>query len=269
MTTTTNNNSTAAMLIIGNEILSGRTQDTNLSHAGKFLGECGIDMCEARVVPDQAHEIIAALNALRRKYTYVFTSGGIGPTHDDITAQCVADAFGVPLEENPDAVAVMAAYYGSHEALTPARLRMARLPHGAIPIENPITGAPGFRMINVFVMAGIPRVQKGMLESIRHQLNHGSPLATQTLRAQTGESRIADLMANVQEQFSSVNIGSYPSVQDGHALVRIVCRGRDVVALYECMMQLKAQLSAQDIEHCLEIPPETVPQSPDDDIDIL
>jgi molybdopterin-biosynthesis enzyme MoeA-like protein len=265
------NDATAAMLIIGNEILSGRTQDANLAYAGKFLGECGIDLCEARVVLDRPHEIVFALNELRRKYRYVFTSGGIGPTHDDITAQCVADAFGVPLEESPDAVAVMAAYYGTHEALTPTRLRMARLPHGAIPIENPITGAPGFRMINVFVLAGIPRVQRGMLESIRHQLDNGMPLATQTLRAQTGESRIADLMAATQDQYPEINIGSYPSVQDGQALVRIVCRGRDVVALYECMMTLKEQLLAQGIEHAIEIPPEQAP--PDDfageDIEIV
>ena len=246
----------AAMLIIGNEILSGRTRDANLAYAAEFLNARGVVMSEARVVRDEAAVIIEALNELRRRYDYVLTSGGLGPTHDDMTSEAIAQAFGVPCEHSDDAAAVMAAYYGGREHLTEARLRMARLPRGALPIENPVTGAPGFQILNVFAFAGVPKIQQAMLQGVAHRFEGGEPLTTHTLRADTGESAVAELMRAVQADYPDVSVGSYPTVRpDGRPLVRIVCRGTDVLRLHDCLERLRADLKTANVPAVLELPP--------------
>lgn len=245
----------AAMLIIGDEILSGRTRDANLAYTATFLNTLGVSMCEARVVRDVPEAIIDALNALRRQYDYVFTSGGLGPTHDDITADCIADAFGVPCEHSDDAAAAMAAYYGGYEHLTAARLRMARLPRGALPIENPVSGAPGFQILNVFALAGIPKVQQAMLQGLAHRIVGGTPVSTHTLRVNTGESAISDLMRAVQADFTDVSVGSYPGqTPDGAPLVRIVMRATDVLTLHDCLERMRDALRSQELDPLLELP---------------
>jgi len=160
---------TACMLVIGNEVLSGRTQDKNLNYVARGLAEIGVRLREARVIPDVTSVIVAAVNETRAKYDYVFTSGGIGPTHDDITADCIAQAFGVGIDHNPEAVAILKAHIGS-ERLNEARLRMARIPDGAVLVANPVSRAPGFRLENVYVFAGIPAVMQAMFDGIRHEL---------------------------------------------------------------------------------------------------
>ena len=175
----------AALLIIGDEILSGRTKDANLAYLGEALNRLGIRLLEARVIPDIPGEIVAALNAVRARYDYIFTTGGIGPTHDDITAECVAQAFGLPLTEHPEARAILEAHYGAAE-LNPARLRMAKTPDGASLIENPVSKAPGFRIENVFVMAGIPKVMQAQFESLAPGLVGGRPAPPRNRRGGIG-----------------------------------------------------------------------------------
>jgi molybdenum cofactor synthesis domain-containing protein len=203
-------NVTAAVLVIGDEILSGRTQDTNLNAIARFVAAYGVDLAEARVVGDEADDIIAALNALRSRYAYVFTTGGIGPTHDDITADCVAAAFGLPLYEHPDIIAAMAAR--PDYEVTPARRRMARVPEGASLIKNPTRGPPGFQIGNVFVLAGVPAVMRGMLEDIGHRLEGGAVVIARTLRVDGfAESSLAeplgDLARPVAGQLSLLRAG--------------------------------------------------------------
>ena len=183
---------TAGVLIIGDEILSGRTQDTNLRDIAKYLGVHGVDLAEARTVSDDIPEIVAALDALRTRYDYVITTGGIGPTHDDITADAVAAAFGVELEEHPEIMAMMAARWG--EAPNAARRRMARVPVGGVLVKNPVQGPPGFMIGNVFVLAGVPTIMRGMLEDVGHRLKGGAVTISRTVRVEgSGESVIARL----------------------------------------------------------------------------
>ena len=233
---------TAAMLIIGNEVLSGRTQDKNLAHVGNALGEIGIDMKEVRIVPDEQDEIVDAVNALRAKYTYVFTTGGIGPTHDDITADCIAAAFGVELEMHPLAVQLLEAHYDAQGIeFNAARARMARIPEGASLIDNPVSTAPGFRIENVHVMAGVPKIMQAMMENILPTLEGGQTLSSVTITAQVPEGSIAAAMQELQGDYPDVNIGLYPFYGADGAGVSVVARGRDIDALAQVEAAVKRQ----------------------------
>jgi molybdenum cofactor synthesis domain-containing protein len=221
---------TAAVLIIGNEILSGRTQDANLAYLAKGLGEVGVVLREARVIPDVPDTIIATVNALRAAFDYVFTTGGIGPTHDDITSECVARAFGVPLILHPEAHRMFLSYYQPGE-LNEARLRMAHTPEGATLIPNPVSRAPGFRIGNVFVMAGIPRVMQGMFDGVKHQLKGGPPMLSRTVSCGLAEGVLAKGLGEIQARHPELEIGSYPFYRRGQFGVSLVLRGRDAARL--------------------------------------
>jgi molybdenum cofactor synthesis domain-containing protein len=217
---------TAAVLIIGNEILSGRTQDANLAHIAKGLAEQGVILKEARVIPDVPDVIVATVNELRAKYDYLFTTGGIGPTHDDITAECVARAFGLPLTLHPDAHRQFLSYYQPGE-LNEARLRMAMTPEGAALIPNPISRAPGFRIANVFVMAGIPRVMQAMFDSVKPGLKGGPPVLSRTVECAIPEGLLAKGLGEIQARYQDLDIGSYPYTRRGSFGVALVLRGRE------------------------------------------
>jgi len=230
---------TAAVLLIGDELLSGRTKDANLGHIADRLTAVGIEVREARLVPDVEDEIVAALNALRARYDYVFTTGGIGPTHDDITADAVARALGVGISVNDEAVAVMRARYETLE-LNEARLRMARIPHGATLIDNPVSAAPGFHIANVFVMAGVPRIMQAMLESIIPVLDHGRPVLSRSVRVDTGEGNLAAPLKAIQARYDTVSLGSYPFQESGRFGSNIVLRSKDEVALEQAEAEVRA-----------------------------
>jgi molybdenum cofactor synthesis domain-containing protein len=222
---------TAAMLIIGNEVLSGRTQDKNLAFVASALGEIGVDMREVRIVQDEMDDVVAAVNALRARYTYVFTTGGIGPTHDDITADCIAAAFGVKLEMHPIAVQLLEAHYEAQDIeFNAARARMARIPEGASLIDNPVSTAPGFRIENVHVMAGVPKIMQAMMENILPTLQ-GEKLSSITVTAQVPEGSIAEAMEKLQGQYPDISIGLYPFYGADGAGVSVVARGTDEAAL--------------------------------------
>lgn len=225
-------NPTAAMLVIGDEILSGRTKDANTHHLAGKLVQAGIDLCEVRVVSDDKDAIIEAVNALRHKYDHVFTSGGIGPTHDDITADCIAAAFKVSIDVRADARAILATNYRDGEAsLNPARLRMARIPDGADLIDNPVSKAPGFQIGNVYVMAGVPAVFTAMVASVVPQLAGGKALISESVRLDQGESAIAEPLGEIAKAHPEVSIGSYPFQRDGKYGTNIVlrCADRDLL----------------------------------------
>ena len=217
---------TACVLIIGNEILSGRTQDTNLNHMAGTLANWGVQVREARVIPDIEAEIVAAVNEMRCKYDYVFTTGGIGPTHDDITAASIAKAFGVPLVTNP----IIEARIRSREAppeVMASRLRMALIPEGAVLVDN-ITGGPqGFAIENVYVMAGIPAVMRAMLATLEGKLDAGLPVRSRTVTAYVGESTIASALSRIQDEFPDVDLGSYPFFRADRYGTSLVMRGVD------------------------------------------
>jgi len=217
---------TAAFLVIGDEILSGRTKDKNIGFVADYLTSIGVDLKEARIVPDEKPEIVAAVNALRARYDYVFTSGGIGPTHDDITAECIAEAFGVPLLLDPRAIAIMEPQYAPGQ-FTDARKRMARIPEGADLIENTISKAPGFRIGNVHVMAGVPSIMQAMMDAIAPTLRTGTKMLSETVPADMPESRIAERLSAIQSAFPQTLIGSYPRANDGKFSTQIVIRSRD------------------------------------------
>jgi molybdenum cofactor synthesis domain-containing protein len=222
---------TAAILVIGDEILSGRTKDRNIGYIAEYLTNLGIDLREVRVVPDIEDEIVAALNALRTRYTYVFTTGGIGPTHDDITADSVAKALGVTIDHDPRAVAMLRERY-QPEDLNEARLRMARIPAGADLIDNPISKAPGFMVANVIVMAGVPSIMQAMLDNVAPRLATGARMLVETI--DTGglpEGVYASGLGELAEAHPGVNIGSYPSFQAGGFRNQIVVRTKDAAAL--------------------------------------
>ncbi|MER2519789.1 MAG: competence/damage-inducible protein A [Bdellovibrionales bacterium] len=218
--------STAAILVIGNEILSGRTQDANTRAIAKKLGAVGVRLREVRVVADIERDIIEALDALRRKFDYVFTTGGIGPTHDDITAETVAKAFGVPLIEHPEARNSLMDYYTA-EGLTDARLRMARVPQGASLILNPISAAPGFHIDNVFVMAGVPAVMQAMMDQVAAQLRHGPAFLSIAVSGHVKESQIAAELRKLAEHYPQLDLGSYPWFKNERFGVSLVARGTD------------------------------------------
>lgn len=241
---------TAAVLIIGDEVLSGRTQDTNLNTIARFLTALGIDVLEARTVGDRTAQIVDNLNALRALHDYVFTTGGIGPTHDDITADAVAQAFGVALPEHPDALAILEKRYGPGE-FNAARRRMARIPQGGSLIANPVTDAPGFQIGNVFVMAGVPKIMTAMLEDVAPRLRTGVVVQSRTIRVSgVGEGAIADILTAAARAEREVSFGSYPF---GHGSVgeigtNLVLRGRDGAKVEAACAALKAALESAGIE---------------------
>ncbi|HEY0926485.1 competence/damage-inducible protein A [Brevundimonas sp.] len=240
---------TAAVLIIGDEVLSGRTQDTNLNTIARFLTALGIDLMEARTVGDRPEQIVANLNALRSAHDYVFTTGGIGPTHDDITADAVAKAFGVALPEHPDAVAILEKRYGPGE-FNAARRRMARIPEGGTLIANPVTDAPGFQIGNVFVMAGVPKIMTAMLEDVAPRLRTGAVVLSRTVRVSgVGEGAVADILTAASKAEREVSFGSYPF---GHGSVgeigtNLVVRGRDEAKVEAAVAGLVADLTVAGI----------------------
>lgn len=217
----------AALLIIGNEILSGRTKDANLPYLAEKLGAIGVPVREARVVPDIEKEIISAIRVLSATYSYVFTTGGIGPTHDDITSACVAKAFGTGLERNARALEMLTSHYDDPAKLTEARLKMADIPIGAELIENPVSKAPGFKLANVYVMAGVPKIMQAMLDGILPTLQGGQPLVSRTVTAAVREGDIAAGLGALQEANPSLDLGSYPYYRDGQFGTSIVVRGSD------------------------------------------
>ncbi|MBN8534527.1 MAG: competence/damage-inducible protein A [Rhizobiales bacterium] len=224
-------NVSAALLVIGDEILSGRTKDKNIGYIAEYLTNSGIDLREVRVVPDIEEEIVAAINTLRARYTYLFTTGGIGPTHDDITADCVAKAFDVSIDVDPRAVEVMLERYKPEE-LNEARLRMARIPAGADLIENPISKAPGFMIGNVIVMAGVPNIMQAMLDHVAPRLRTGTRVLARSVDAAgLGEGIYAAGLGALAVEHQSVSIGSYPAFQSGGFRNQIVLRSRDEAAL--------------------------------------
>ena len=227
-------NPTAAFIVIGNEVLSGRTREGNLQVLAEKLAPQGIEVKECRVVPDIPENIIAAVQALSSSYTYVFTSGGIGPTHDDITAACIAQAFGTDLHEHPEARAALLEHYGAAD-LTQARLKMAQVPRGARLIDNPVSKAPGFWIENVLVMAGVPKIFAALVDSALPFLEGGKPVVSGTVVAEVGESYIAGLMEEVEQQFEGLTLGSYPYFKMGASGTSIVARSPDATQVEAAM----------------------------------
>ncbi|RCK26524.1 molybdopterin-binding protein [Thalassospira profundimaris] len=215
----------ACLIIIGNEILSGRTHDKNLPYLAEELNKIGVRLAEARVIPDIEDTIIATVNECRAKFDYVFTTGGIGPTHDDITSECVAKAFGVEIELNAEAHELLKGHYENPEDLNEARLRMAHVPVGAELVQNPISKAPGFRMDNVYVMAGVPMIMQAMFQGIKHQLVGGKPMVSRSVGGYIPEGTIAKVLAEIQGDFPETDIGSYPFLREGKLGTTLVVRG--------------------------------------------
>ncbi len=232
---------TACLIVIGNEILSGRTQDANLAYLGARLNDIGVRLMEARVIPDIEEVIVETVNQARRRFSYVFTTGGIGPTHDDITAASIAKAFGVPLVQNPEARAILEAYYPAGE-LNEARLRMANTPEGATLIENPVSNAPGFQMDNVFVMAGIPAIAQAMFEGLAHRLVGGKPLLSRSVTVYLPESKLAPDFEALQGRYPDVEMGSYPFSRSGRFGARLVLRATEEARLAAAEAELETAL---------------------------
>ncbi|EFH11205.1 competence/damage-inducible protein A [Teichococcus cervicalis] len=235
---------TACLLIIGNEVLSGRTQDANLKFLATRLGELGIPLREVRVIPDVRDTIIATVNEVRAKFTYVFTTGGIGPTHDDITAECIAAAFGVPWEPHPEAWARLAAHYARQDPpaeFNAARQRMATMPRGASLIDNPVSIAPGFIIGNVHVMAGVPRIMQAMFDGLAPSLQGGAPVASRAVHANGMlEGRVAEGLGAIQARFPGIDIGSYPYYRPSGNGVALVAKGTDTAQLDAALAQMTA-----------------------------
>ncbi|EGD59960.1 molybdopterin binding domain-containing protein [Novosphingobium nitrogenifigens DSM 19370] len=234
---------TAALIVIGDEILSGRTQDKNIAQVATWLGVQGIRLREVRVVPDVMEAIVEAVNALRVRNDYLFTTGGIGPTHDDITVDAVAEALGVPVVVHPRARAILEDYYTTRGGLTEARLRMARVPEGADLIENRLSGAPGIRAGNIFLMAGVPSITAQMLDGLTGKLEGGLPLLSETIGCWVGESEIADLLRETETTFAGVQIGSYPFFREGRTGANFVIRATDADLLGACARALSEGLA--------------------------
>ncbi len=239
---------TAAVLVIGDEILSGRTQDTNTNYIAKFLGSLGIDLKEARVVPDVEDEIVTALNALRARYTYVFTTGGIGPTHDDITADAVAKAFGVGIDYHPEVLAMLAARYANPADFNDMRKRMARIPLGAELVRNSASVAPGIHIGNVFVMAGVPMIMRAMLEDIAPRLQRGAVVHSQTVQARIAEGKIAAGLQTIQKNFPDLALGSYPYYREDGFGVQLVARGRDAAQVEKAANAIESLIRDEGAE---------------------
>ena len=238
----------AALIIIGNEILSGRTQDKNLSYLANWLNEIGIQLSEVRVIRDEEKVIIDTVNHLRSEYDYVFTTGGIGPTHDDITSLSIARAFGVELEINDKALAILKEYYKDGE-LTEARMKMTMIPVGAELVDNPVSKAPGFKMDNVFVMAGIPSIMQGMLEGARRFLKGGDVVKSMSIDVFTPESNVAQALTDLQKKYNDVEIGSYPFSKDNRFGTTLVMRSSKEKRLHQCDEELKELMKEYDTNY--------------------
>jgi molybdenum cofactor synthesis domain-containing protein len=234
---------TAALLVIGDEILSGRTHDKNIAQVAGWLQVQGIRLMEVRVVPDDETRIAEAVNALRTAYDYLFTTGGIGPTHDDITVDSVAQALGLPVVIHPEARRILEAYYATRGGVTDARLRMARVPEGADLIPNRMSGAPGIRIGNVYLMAGVPHIAAQMLDSLTGTLEGGEPLLSETLGCWVAESEVADLLREIEKAHAECQIGSYPFFREGRIGANFVVRSTDAEALKSCVDTLSEALA--------------------------
>jgi len=243
---------TACVIIIGNEVLSGRTADANLAYLGKGLNDLGIRLMEARVVRDDEDAIVDAVDACRVAFDYVFTTGGIGPTHDDITAACIAKAFGVRLERNAEAMALLARQY-TPEEFNEARRKMADIPEGATLLDNPVSKAPGFQIGNVFVLPGVPMIMRAMFEGFRHRLVGGEPWLSRSVVAFTTEGSVASGLGAVQEQHPGVEIGSYPFLRSGRLGVNLVLRAIDRAALDAATDAVKTLVTGMGVEAIEEV----------------
>lgn len=240
----TDRNPTACLLVIGNEVLSGRTQDANVKFLASRLGEIGIPLREVRIIPDVRETIVGTINEVRAKFDHVFTTGGIGPTHDDITSECVAAAFGLPWEPHPEAWARLERHYQPGE-FNAARQRMATMPRGATLIDNPISVAPGFTIGNVHVLAGVPRIMQAMFEALAPTLHGGPPVAARTVHADgVMEGRIAEGLAAIQARWPALDIGSYPYYRMGGGGVALVAKGTDTEAVEAAARDITALLRA-------------------------
>jgi len=233
---------TAAVIVIGDEILSGRTQDKNVSQIASWLNVQGIRLREVRVVADDSDAIVEAVNTLRVRYDYLFTTGGIGPTHDDITVDAIAQALEVDVEIHPEARAMLQGYYETRGGLTDARLRMARVPAGSSLIENRMSGAPGIRHGNIFIMAGVPHITAGMLDMLTGKLEGGQPVLSAQIGCWVAESEIADLLAATERAHEGCQIGSYPFFREGRTGANFVIRSTNAVELDRCVADLSAGL---------------------------
>jgi molybdenum cofactor synthesis domain-containing protein len=231
---------TACIVVIGNEILSGRTKDANLAWLAVQLNEVGVQLREARVIPDDEAVIVRTVNEVRAAFDYVFTTGGIGPTHDDITAECIAKAFGVPLIQHPEAVRRLRSHYANAADLSAARLRMANVPEGATLIDNPVSKAPGFKIANVHVMAGVPAIMQAMFDGIRATLKGGAKVLSRTVSAKLPEGKMAAGLTDLQNRYPDVQIGSYPYFRAGQTGAAIVLRGIDVARIDAAAEELKS-----------------------------
>ncbi len=238
---------TAAVVVIGNEILSGRTKDSNLGYLAEQLNALGVRLREARVVADVSEEIVRAVNEMRSRYDYVFTTGGIGPTHDDITSDSVAKAFGAKLVKNPEAVAILERMYEPGQ-LNEARLRMAHTPEGASLIQNPVSGAPGFQIENVFVLAGVPAIMRAMFDGLKHRLAGGPPVLSRTVAAFIGEGTIAKELGALQDRFPDLEIGSYPFFRQGRFGTSLVLRGTEAAMIDRAAAELGRILHGHGVE---------------------
>lgn len=247
---------TAAVILIGDEVLSGRTADKNLQQIALFLAPLGISVVESRTIPDEQDVIVDTVNTLRARTDYVFTTGGIGPTHDDITADSIAAAFEVPIDVRDDALAIIEEWYARTQTpLTESRKRMARIPDGASLIDNPVTGAPGFQMENVFTLAGVPKIARGMLEDIAHRLEGGAVTLSRTIKGEgLREGDVAEPLGVLQAEFPEVSIGSYPyflEIRDGEIKrgTNLVARSTDVAALNAVVQRMSAILDPLGIAY--------------------
>jgi molybdenum cofactor synthesis domain-containing protein len=240
---------TAGLVVIGDEILSGRTHDKNIAQVASWLQVQGIRLSEVRVVPDVIERIVEAVNALRESYDYLFTTGGIGPTHDDITVDAVAQALGVGVVVHPEARAMLERYYGGRGLeVTEARLRMARVPEGADLIPNRMSGAPGIKIGNLHMMAGVPHITAGMLDALTGTLEGGAPLLSETIGCWTAESEVADILRKVEQEHEDCQIGSYPFFREGRVGANFVIRSTDAEQLAACVDALCDGLAAVGLE---------------------
>ena len=235
-------NYTAALIIIGDEILSGRTQDKNTQHIAIKLNEVGVQLKEVRVIPDDKTTIVGTVNELRNIHDYVFTTGGIGPTHDDITAESIAEAFGVLVELHDEAYQKLVDHYGDEAEVTDARKKMAMIPQGGTLIENPVSGAPGIHIGNVYIMAGVPKIMQGMLDFILPTLKGGKSMLSRTVEADLQESVVAKGLGDIQARYDNVSIGSYPKYINGRHATSLVLRSMDEAALEQAAGEVEAMV---------------------------
>lgn len=240
-----NKHYTAAMIVIGNEILSGRTQDKNINYVANKLVECGVSLVEVRIIPDIEKVIVETIHDFQEKVDYIFTSGGIGPTHDDITAECIAKAHDVPLVEDPEARALLLAHYGEND-LTDARLKMAKVPEGATLIPNPVSAAPGFIIDKTYCMAGVPRIMQAMMDHIASTLKGGSIIESRTVMSRFPESEVSEGLGEIQDDYDEVEIGSYPYFKDGKLGVNIVLRSSNIDRLENARTDVERMLEAKE-----------------------